>query len=142
MSFKILPCTDYDMPRVIVIMSEAFAHDHAYLDAIFPAHDTLQGRQRVGERLLYTKIVVGEPKVHFLKVVQTNSGQMIGMAEWEVYDGIVPEVENIDGDFWPSLDGKEYAQHMYCWYQSKTAEVARRNEGRLVCELYYLVECT
>jgi len=50
-SFEVQPCTEADVPRVFEIISLAFGYDHEYMDAIFPAHDTPEGRIRRRQRL-------------------------------------------------------------------------------------------
>ncbi|KAL8282771.1 hypothetical protein RB597_010152 [Gaeumannomyces tritici] len=44
MPFEFGLCEPEDLERCFEVVSLAFGHDHPYIDALFPAHDTPQGR--------------------------------------------------------------------------------------------------
>lgn len=132
MSLKLETCTDADMHRSFAIISSAFGHEHPYIDACYPDHDQELGRMRGGERLLAIK--QSDPNTTFIKVVDTQTGKMIALGKWNVYDGTVPEEAELDGDFWQSQEEKEYAQYLFREYLVPRRKAIKESGGNLVCE--------
>lgn len=134
MSFKLETCTDADMDRAFAVVSSAFGHEHPYIDAVFPDHDTEHGRKRGGERMLAIKN--SDPNTTFIKVVDTLSGRMIALAKWNVYkDGTVPEEGELEGEFWEEREEKEYARYLFREFLVPRRRAIRESGGRLVCKL-------
>ena len=132
MVLKVEHCTDADMDRTFAIISSAFANDHPYINAAFPKHSTPEGRGLGGERMLAIKR--SDPNTTFLKVTDTDTGEMIAQAKWNIYDGVVPEEADIDGPFWETEDDKEYAQILCREYLIPRRRAIRDAGGKLVCE--------
>ncbi|KAL8722507.1 MAG: hypothetical protein Q9225_001023 [Loekoesia sp. 1 TL-2023] len=120
------------MPRTFAIVSSAFGHEYPYMDFVFPDHDTAHGRKIGGERLLAMKN--NDPNTTFLKVTDTDTGEMIAMAKWNIYHGVVPEEPELDGDFWAESEDKEYAKHLFWGYLVPRREAIRKSGGHLVCK--------
>ncbi|KAL8736507.1 MAG: hypothetical protein Q9166_000299 [cf. Caloplaca sp. 2 TL-2023] len=131
MVLKLQTCTDEDMHRTFEIVSSAYGHEHPYIDAVYPSHDTPSGRQTGGDRLLAIKR--SDPHTTFLKVTDTATGEMIAQAKWNVYDGIVPREGELDGDFWGGEDEKEYARYLFREYLAPRRAAIRASGGRIVC---------
>lgn len=130
-SFEVHPCTEADIPRVFEIISLAFGHDHEYMDAIFPAHDTPEGRRAGSERML--QIFHGDPYGHFMKVVETDTGIVAGAAKWNIYkSGEVPPQPAIGGDYWESGVDKEFAQALFHGFFALRQGVIEETNGSLV----------
>ncbi|KAJ4366099.1 hypothetical protein N0V83_007734 [Neocucurbitaria cava] len=111
-SFEVQRCTEADIPRFFEIVSLAFANDHEYVDAVFPAHTTPAGRVRGSERML--DIFHGDPYGNFLKVVDTGTGKMVAAAKWNLYEGgPLPPQPEIGGDYWENEEEKEFAQCIF-----------------------------
>ncbi|KAJ4989177.1 hypothetical protein SVAN01_05256 [Stagonosporopsis vannaccii] len=105
-SFEVLPCTEADIPRVFEIVSLAFAHDHEYVDAIFPAHTTPLGRKIGSERML--QMFHGDSNGHFMKVVDRESGKIVAAAKWNIYKaGEVQPQSQMGGEYWESEEDKQ-----------------------------------
>ena len=132
MSLKLETCTDADMHRAFAIVSESFGHEHPYIDACYPDHDQEHGRKLGGERMLAIKNA--DPNTTFIKVVDTQTGKMIALGKWNVYEGTVPEEADLEGDFWQSQDDKEYAQYLYREYLVPRREAIKKSGGNLVCK--------
>lgn len=131
MSLKVEICTDADMDRAFAIVSSSFGHQHPYIDACYPDHDTELGRKRGGERMLAMN---SDPYTTFIKVVDIATGNMIALGKWNVYNGTVPEEADLDGDFWQGQDDKEYAQYLFREYLVPRRKAIKDSGGRLVCK--------
>lgn len=130
-SFEIQECVEADIPRVFEIISLAFANDHEYFDAIFPAHDTLEGRKVGSERML--QIFQGDPFGNFLKAVDTKTGKIVGAAKWNVYKaGEVPPQPALDGNYWGNEEDKEFAQALFQAFFTPRQRVIEETNGNLV----------
>ena len=132
MSLKVDVCADADMPRTFAIISAAFGHEHPYFDAVYPEHDQPLGRERGGERLLAFKH--SDPNTTFLKVTDTNTKDLLAVAKWNIYDGVVPDEQLPDGPYWSSQEDKEYGQHMFHEYMVPRMNAIRQSGGRLICQ--------
>ncbi|KAL9120544.1 MAG: hypothetical protein Q9187_002900 [Circinaria calcarea] len=133
MALKLETCRDDDMDRTFAIISLAFAHEHPYIDAAFPAHDTPAGRISGGKRMLAIKH--SDPNTTFLKVTDAGTGEMVAQAKWNVYNGVVPEEIELEGDFWETEDEKEYAQHLFREYLATRRRAIKKSGGNLVYKL-------
>ncbi|KAL1609176.1 hypothetical protein SLS59_001540 [Nothophoma quercina] len=130
-SFEVQPCTEADIPRVFEIISLAFAHDHEYVDAIFPAHATPAGRRIGTERML--QIFQGDSYGHFMKVVDHDSGKVIAAAKWNIYEsGEIPPQPAIDGDYWDSEEDKEFAQSLFHAFFAPRQKAIEETNGHLI----------
>jgi len=130
-SFEVQRCTEADIPRVFEIVSQAFANDHEYVDAVFPLHDTPAGRAAGSERML--QMFHGDPNGNFLKVVDTDTGTIVAAAKWNIYkDGDVPPQPQIDGDYWENEEEKEFAQALFNAFFAPRQKVIEETNGRLV----------
>ncbi|KAH6637982.1 hypothetical protein C7974DRAFT_411436 [Boeremia exigua] len=112
-SFEVQPCIEADIPCVFEIVSLALAHDHEYIDAVFPAHATLSSRKIGAERML--QMFHRDPNGHFMKV-----------------GGEVPPQPEIDGDYWSSGEEKEFAQALFHAFFAPRQKVIEETNGRLV----------
>ncbi|KAL8651851.1 MAG: hypothetical protein Q9210_003025 [Variospora velana] len=130
MALKLEICGDNDMQRTFEILSSAFGHEHPYIDAVFPSHATASGRKIGGDRLLAIKH--SDPKTTFLKVTDTDTGEMIAQAKWNIYNGEVPDDVELDGDFWAGQDEKEYAQYLFREYLGPRRAAIKAYGGHLV----------
>lgn len=90
MPFKLDQRTEADMPRAFEIISLAFGHIHAYVEAVWPEHNTPSGRAAGAERLLGAKQT--QPWAHICKVTDIDTDEIVGFTKWDIYDGVIPEV--------------------------------------------------
>ena len=131
MSFKLAVCSDADMPRFFAVVSDAFGHEHPYFDSVFPHHDTPSGRAAGAERLLTMK--QSDPNSTFLKVTDLDTGVIVGVAKWIIWDGIVPDEPQLSGDYWESGEAKEYANDMLVGYMALRVKAVKHAGGHLAC---------
>lgn len=131
MSLKLEICRDDDMPRIFEILSLAFGHEQPYIDAVFPHHATAPGRKVGADRLLAIKH--SDPTTTFVKVTDTDTGEIMAQAKWNIYNGEVPEEVELDGDFWAGQDEKEYAQYLSREFLGPRTAAIKASGGHLVC---------
>lgn len=107
--FQVQTFIKADISCAFEIISLAFGHDHDYMDAIFPAHDTLEGRRAGSERIL--QIFYGDPHGHFMKVVDIDTGCVAGAAKWNIYEGgKAPPQPATEGGYWKSKGDIQFAE--------------------------------
>ncbi|MCJ1246986.1 hypothetical protein MMC30_004197 [Trapelia coarctata] len=133
MTFALSHCTETDFPRLFTILSTAFG-DEPYLTPIFPLHYTPSGRLAGTQRLLQS--FHSEPGAQFMKVTDTSTGEIIGLAKWLIFkEGEVPTIEGeldgavLTGDWWESEAEKEYAGYLFGKYLIPRRR-AMREKGR------------
>ncbi|KAF7870632.1 hypothetical protein EAF04_004376 [Stromatinia cepivora] len=130
MVLKIEVCNDDDMHRVFEIFCQAFGTKHAMIEAIYPNHDTPAGRLTGASRMLDTKNK--SPHTTFLKVVDTDTGVMIAKAKWNIWKGVIPPEQDLDGDYWETEEEKEWAQHMMRDFLIRRRTAIKESGGHLV----------
>lgn len=131
MPLKIEKCNDGDMTRAFAIISAAFGHN-PYMDVLYPGHDTPQGHEAGGERMLAFK--KSDPNTHFIKAIDTENGDIVGVAKWNIYNGTIPEEVGLDGDYWATEEDKEYANCLWTSYLGPRRKAIKDSKGHLVCE--------
>ncbi|PQE17189.1 N-acetyltransferase protein [Rutstroemia sp. NJR-2017a WRK4] len=109
MTLKVEVCSDADMARTFAILSEAFGHEHPYIEAAFPAHETPAGREIGAARMLSIKNA--DPTATYLKVIDTETEA------------------DLDGDFWENTEDKEYAQLLCREYLIPRREAIKESDG-------------
>jgi hypothetical protein len=132
MALELSYCTDADMKRAFEILSLCFGHEHPFIEAVYPLHDTPTGRAHGAERLLAMK--KADPNTMFLKVTDTCTGIIIGMSKWNIYKGVIPdEVTKLEGNYWSSQEAKEVAEWYANDYLLLRNKAIRDSGGHLVC---------
>ena len=131
MTFELAACTDADMDRAFAIISDAFGHEHPYIDYVFPKHDTSKGRQFGSERLRAIKN--SDPNTCYLKVTYSVMKNIAAVAKWNIYDGVIPEEAALEGDFWASEEEKRLAQDYFAGYLMPRRREIKRAGGHLLC---------
>lgn len=130
-NFEVQPCSEQDLTRFFEIISDAFAHDHEYIESVFQQHDTPEGRKMGAEQML--NIYRHDPNGHFIKCVDKETGKMIGAAKWNVYKpGEVAPQPQLSGPYWPNEEEEEFAKAMFHAFFSPRQRILEENNGRLV----------
>ena len=119
------------MTRAFGIIAAAFGHN-PYMDGLYPAHNTPQGRSAGGERMLAFK--KNDPDTYFLKATDTESEEIVGIAKWNIYNGTIPEEVGLDGEYWETEEDKEYANCLWAAYLVPRRNAIKGTKGHLVCE--------
>ncbi|KAL8335609.1 hypothetical protein RB598_009683 [Gaeumannomyces tritici] len=136
MPFEFGLCEPEDLERCFEVVSLAFGHDHPYIDALFPAHDTPQGRAD-GARWLGSAL--RDPSgtgraARFCKAVDTDTGLIVGFAKWDIYDGFAPDVGpgSLKGDQWRDKEAKEWADYIWWGFTRRRWAALKESGGHLV----------
>jgi GNAT superfamily N-acetyltransferase len=132
MAVQVLPAEDADMHRIFSIAALAFDRNEPFWDLMYPNHWTEEGKRAGGERMLKTKHE--DPNTIFLKAVGPETGEIMGMAKWNVYDNVMPDMSEITdaGDHWESKDDREYATAMVNAFLKDRNEAVKAGQGNLV----------
>ncbi|KXT04406.1 hypothetical protein AC578_3565 [Pseudocercospora eumusae] len=107
------PAEDADMARIFEITGLAFARNEPVWDAMWPNHWTEEGKKQGVERMI--KIKNTDPSTTYIKAVDSESGEIMGMAKWLVFNENLPASRRFEGgtgDFWPDEEEAEYAKAM------------------------------
>ena len=113
MSVVVELCGDADIDRVFHIVSDTFTHDEPYIDAVYPKHDTPAGQIQGRNRMFGNKH--SDPAVRFIKVVDTQTGQIIRHANWLCIEKQSVKTQ-LEGNFWGDQDEKDFAQQLYAQF--------------------------
>ena len=129
MPFSVAPCQTADFNRVFHIISDTFQHIQPIVDAFFPKHDTPAGHTH-GAKVLCDQ--QSDPNIYFIKAVDEESGEIVGVAKWlilqeEVQVGDVGD----DGGLRESEEERAYVKELLTQYYSSRSE-ALREEGRKI----------
>lgn len=124
-------CEQGDFERVIEIISNAFMHVQPVVDAMFPSHDTPEGRVYGAKRLLQSK--QNDPQAWFIKVADYDSGEIMGQAKWIVIQG-EPVQELTPGETIEGEDEKEYARSLVEQYQIPRNEAIKSTNSQIMSQ--------
>lgn len=61
-----------------------------------------------------------------------KTAEIVAVAKWNIYDGVIPEEFVPDGPFWSSKDEKELAQHMFHGFNIPRMKAIKESGGNLV----------
>ncbi|KAL8861796.1 MAG: hypothetical protein Q9178_001665 [Gyalolechia marmorata] len=86
-------------------MSSAFGNRHPYFNTVHLAHSSPPGQKAGCDRLL--TIEHSDSNTTFLKIIDTDTDEMIAQAKWNIYNSVVPNEADLDCDFWASEEDKE-----------------------------------
>ena len=132
MSFTISPCREGDdWTRLFAIVADAFGDIHPYLDYVFPDHALPAGKEAGGKRLL--EAFKTDPHAVFYKATVTGSDEIVGVAKWLVFDGVVPERKGLTGKWWPSAEAKELANYVAGLHTAERWKAITTSGGHVVC---------
>lgn len=98
MPITVTEIEDADMLRAFTITSLAFQRNEPFWDVVYPQHWTEVRREAAAKRWTARKRT--DPKARFVKAVDEESGEIMGMAKWLIYHpsvGDVPESQ-IEGE--------------------------------------------
>lgn len=110
MNFKIAPVEDGDMDRLFAITSLAFQQNEEIWNAVYPQHETPEGRKAGADRFVQVK--AADPNTHYIKAI-TPDGEIAGFAKWNIYRQAFPPSDiKVEGPYWTTEDGRQYAEHL------------------------------
>lgn len=121
------------MPRAFEIISLAFGHDHAYVEALWPDHDTPSGNAAGAERLLFAQ--QNQPWARFCKAVDIKTGEFVGFAKWDFYEGVIPDVPtHMPEKYYVDKDENDYADYMWNAFTRRRWDAVRESGGKIACK--------
>ena len=115
------------------VMFGAMQGGSAFVNSVYPHNETKEGRDKHRQTFLYIKSV--DSSQRWLKVTDTKINKIIGVANWQVYDGPKPPEVELDGPpgTWDTQDDKEWAQAMFRAYMEDRQRVIREATGPVMC---------
>lgn len=132
MKLELQPASEEDMQRLFTITSLAFAKNEPFWDAMYPRHDTEEGRKSGSERF---KKMMSRPEVHFIKAVDLDTGDIAGFGKWAVFDNYAPDDPPTipeDAPYWETEDERAYAEHLLKQFVACRNEAIKRTGGNMV----------
>ncbi|KAK5135486.1 hypothetical protein LTR08_005275 [Meristemomyces frigidus] len=132
MPIQVLPAEDTDMDRIFEIASLAFAKNEPLWDVMWPNHWLDTGRQKGAERM--REIRNTNPRTTYLKGVDEESGAIMGMAKWNIFDDHLPDLDTAQpvGDHWETEDESAYAAIMTQLFLAERNVAIKQSGGHLV----------
>ncbi|MCJ1313395.1 hypothetical protein MMC25_007073 [Agyrium rufum] len=126
-------CQDEDFPEMMDVAFGTMRGMSAFVNSVYPHNMTAEGRDKHRQTFLYLKSV--DPSQRWLKVTDTKINRIIGVANWQVYDGEKPPEDELDGPAgtWDTPDDKEWAQAMFRAYMEDRRRVIREAKGPVMC---------
>lgn len=132
-------CKGDDFGSMIHLMFDAMGGGSQFVNAVYPHNTTTEGRKKHAQTLLYLKSI--DPSQRWLKVIDTALGQIIGIAQWHVYDGPKPPEVELDGPpgTWDTDEDKEWAQALFRSFMEDRRRVIREATGPVMCMFFLLI---
>ncbi|KAI6382170.1 hypothetical protein MCOR25_000760 [Pyricularia grisea] len=125
-------CEPADVPRCFEIVSRAFGTEHGYFEAVFPDHTTPEGRKAGAERLAGA---LNKPGARLCKVTDTDTGEILGFAKWDVYERLPTNVGPKDGpkgNYWKDDKAKELSDYFWWEFTRRRWDAVRESGGDIV----------
>lgn len=128
-----LEAEDADMYRIFEICSLAFARNEPFFDAVWPKHWTEAGRSQGAER--FKRIKNTDPVATYLKAFDAATGEIMGMAKWNVYDNHIPDLSKVDGennDYWETKEDQAFSEAISKDFLTTRNAAITRTGGNIV----------
>ena len=124
--------SDFNMTMMSIIFDGMNGRNH-FINAIRPHNMTPEGRERARQDYLRMKHL--DSSSRWIKATDRVTGEMVGMAQWNVYTGEKPPEKDLDGPpgKWDSEDDKEWAVALFRSNMAHRREVLRKATGPVIC---------
>lgn len=124
---------DEDFEEMTTVAFGAMKGMSQFVNAVYPHNETKEGRDKHRQTFLYIKSI--DPSQRWLKVTNTATNEIIGVANWQVYDKEKPLETPLDGPegTWDNQDEKEWAQALFDAYMEDRRKVIREATGPVMC---------
>lgn len=129
MPVKALPAEDADFERIFEITSLAFDRNEPVWDVMYPLHWTPEGRKQGAERMRNTQN--STPSTTFIKAIDTETNEILGMAKWNLFKGHVP-IRSEAPDIYESTEDREYAQGVLDTFVIMRNQALKERNGNVV----------
>ena len=109
------------------------AEQSQFVNAVYPHNMTKEGQEKHCQTLLFVKSI--DPSQRWLKATDNATGDIVGVAQWNVYDGPKPPEIELDGPdgIWDTQDDKEWAQALFRAFMEYRRKVIREATGPVMC---------
>jgi hypothetical protein len=110
MAFTVEKANESDVDKIIAIMFKSYGGKNEYINAVFPRGLTEDGHQITVQRMLFILSVA--PSVWWEKAVDSETGEIVGGAMWNLCEKEKPPAFEMDGPpgTWNTEEEKRYAQ--------------------------------
>ena len=115
------------------VMFGAMAERSQFVNAVYPHNMTPEGQEKHRQTFLFLKGI--DPSQRWLKATDNATGEIVGVAQWNVFDGPKPPEIELDGPpgTWDTQDDKEWAQALFRAYMEDRRKVIREATGPVMC---------
>ncbi|KAF2649419.1 hypothetical protein K491DRAFT_698110 [Lophiostoma macrostomum CBS 122681] len=122
---------DADFFKVVPFMFEA-SLPNPFIEACWPNGRDAEAQKRHAAGFIAHKNM--DPTVTWTKVTDTETRQIVGVAQWFVFKDNKPPEMDFDGPpgTWKTDDAKKYAQEVYALVTSHRRQVIRENDVPIV----------
>jgi len=112
----------------------AFAGNSPLMNAMHPHNDTPTGIEKARQK--YIKLLEIDYSQRWIQVTKED-GELVGVAQWNVYDGAMPPDTKFDGPpgTWDTEDDKEWAQCLLSSLMKYRRPVLLEATGPVICLL-------
>ncbi len=90
--------------------------------------DTPEGQATAAERM--RKAANLDPTLHQLKIIDTESGRIIGQGKWYIREND-PEPLTLSGPYWRDEEHREYTQALGRVYYARRRKAANETPGKV-----------
>ncbi|ORX96237.1 hypothetical protein BCR34DRAFT_438243, partial [Clohesyomyces aquaticus] len=120
--------SDDEFPSFVPMTFEAMGGRSEFVNAVWPGGNTKEGQEMTVQRFLYLKSVL--PSTRWLKVTDTDTGEIVGVAQWDVYEDTKPPELVVDGPpgAWKTDEDKEFAQAIFESFMQERWKFIREND--------------
>lgn len=132
--------TDDEFASFTPMMFEAMGGRSEFVNTIYPGGLTKEGQEKARLGFLFLKSI--DPSCKWVKITDTETNEIVGVAQWNVYEGQKPPEMVVDGPpgTWENDTEKEYAQELFKSYMQKRWKFIRENELPLICKCVLKIE--
>jgi hypothetical protein len=136
MLLEIHGVTEDDFPKFVPDLSAAMGGDNDFVNTLYPENWTPEGQRKAVERFIAHQNM--DPTIHWIKVVDTDLDEIIGVSQWAIHDNEKPAEGDIDGPSgtWQNEEEKEYCQALYRSFMEFRWEVFRKEEWLPLMSIY------
>jgi hypothetical protein len=134
MTFTIAMCKDDDFADMMPMMFGTMGGYSQFINALWPHNLTKEGQEKHRQGFLHSK--AGDSSQRWLKATDKESGKIVGIAEWLVYDGPKPAEVGLDhpAGYWDTPDEEEWAQALFKSFMEDRRRVLREASGAVMCK--------
>ncbi|KAF2465156.1 uncharacterized protein BDR25DRAFT_318645 [Lindgomyces ingoldianus] len=120
--------TDDEFQVFVPMMFEAMGGRSEFVNAVWPDGHTKEGQEMSVQRFLFLKQI--DPSTRWSKVTDTDTGEILGVAQWNVYEDAKPQEMIVDGPpgTWKNDDEKEFAQEIFKSFMEERWKFIREND--------------